>query len=110
MLIIIKHDGNVESRALEEHPLTGMLIREHDNVWGGAVSHYIRIGHTEPLLVLVPGAGPRQAFLYTFGGLGFLLVFSIFSSCYLVLWFRQRRSLKPKTMCKGGGREICQKG
>jgi hypothetical protein len=91
-LIIIKHDGNAESRSLEGHPVTGMLVREHDHLWGGGVSPHIRLTHTEPLLVLVPGAGPWAAFLYTLGGLGFLLVFTMFAFYYLVVWFRKGRA------------------
>jgi len=90
-LVIIKHEGNVESRSLEGGPVTGMLVRNHDHLWGGGVSRSICLNHTEPLLVLVPGAGPRAAFLYTLGGLGFLLVFTIFAFYYMVMWLRGSR-------------------
>jgi hypothetical protein len=89
-LIVIKHDGKADSQSLALRPVTGMLVREHDGLWGGGISPAMAIKHEGPILVLIPGAGPAKAFAYTLGGLGFLLAFSIFTSYYLWLWNRKR--------------------
>jgi len=98
-VIVLKLDGDVPCASVAGRPLTGVLTREGDGVWGGSVTRQIREARSGlRILVLHPGVGPEKARTYAFAGAGFLLAFMLFALYYVRLWSRQRRLRESSPM------------
>jgi len=90
VLIVVKCDGKVDRQALSSKPVTGMLVRVNDHLWGGGISKDISTGGASAVYVLVEGAGPARALLYAWIGTAFFLAFGVFLSYFLWLWTVRR--------------------
>lgn len=69
-LVIVKLDGDVECATRVGSAVEGVLVRRKDHMWGGSVAWQLEeLAGPDGTVVLVAGAGPRQAMTFAIFGL-----------------------------------------
>lgn len=89
--IVAKFEGEVDCASAAALPVTGMLVRPGDSVWGGGVPRR-QLG-VDPDFVLTVGDGPAAARGGMQVGGALLLAVALFAAYYLKKWQRQREAL-----------------
>lgn len=94
-LVVVKYDGQVPCGQVADRPVTGVVAREGERVWGSGVSARLKkLPHRPPLLVLHANAGPEEAKRSLLLASAFFALFSAFAAYYLKKW-RVRRAARP---------------